>query len=227
MAIAITIKPQHLCNILNEKKLGEVRKNKALYNAIKKMIAKEEKAIIYCICSKAPHESMELLRIYHDSNDEKGYYYTYKLRYQCSENDFDSCDYVLNGKVVCKFECDKLYDIDVVEDDRNGNYSDTYLDCELEDLEDMSCLQFDDFVEYLWNYDKWCGWGYAIPIQNLTIFEKAKELKELKVKDFERVKVLGSPYGDLDSVAYHYEKKIIYKPLTTAPQNFCYVEDTL
>lgn len=217
--IVITIKPQHACNIMSGIKTYEIRKNKALYNAIKKMIEKYGKAKFYVVCSNG---GKVLYRFKHPITNETKYLTATPKEY-LGANKYEK----LNGKVICEFECDKLYDIDVVEDDRNGNYSDTYLDCELEDLEDMSCLQFDDFVEYLWNYDKWCGWGYAIPIQNLKIFDKPKELKEFKIKGFERIKVLGSPYGDLDSVAYHYEKKLIYKSLTKAPQNFCYVEDTL
>lgn len=87
-------------------------------------------------------------------------------------------DYDLKGKVVGRFWCDKIYDVEVEENDSNGNYSDTYIYCENQNLEEESCLDFDDIVEYLWNYDTWGGKGYAIHISNLQVFDKPKEINE-------------------------------------------------
>ena len=207
-AIAITIKPQHLVNILDGTKLGEIRKNKVLINAIKREIAKKGKATIYCICSK---KEWYLIR----DNRCDDYYICHKNRL-C---EMDITDTILNGKVVCKFECKKVEEI--YSDENGMSY---YTDTITEDykVSELARVGDGDIEEYL-NGDI----GYFIYISNLKVFKNSKKLTDLKIKSFEKVKVLGSPYGDLDSVAYHYEKKLIYKPLTKAPQNFCYVEDTL
>lgn len=205
-AILITIKSQHLCNTLNGKKTLEIRKNKALCNAIKKLIEKYGKATIYVVCSKSGENLTKLVHI--------GYEILNNFELKNAKKAGDVLD-VLNGKVVCKFECDKVHDIEVEENDSNGNYSDTYIYCDIQDLEDQSCLDFDDIVEYLWSYDKWGGKGYAIPIQRLKIFEEPKRIYELIKYNKNAIVVdnclIGFGNGSLER-------------LTTAPQNFCYIE---
>lgn len=196
MAIAITIKPQHLFNILNGTKLGEIRKNKALINAIKKGIAKKSKTTIYVICSKSKPYIKECG--------------TYRV---LSNTEIANTGHYLNGKVVCKFECKKIEELYT---DENGMsyYTDTITkDYEVSDL---ACVGDADIEEYL-NGDI----GYFIHISNLTIFEKPKEMWQLRKKGYtgcyinhKRIKCnkcgIKSPCG-----------------LDKAPQNFYYVEDTL
>lgn len=158
MAIAITIKPQHLFNILNGTKLGEVRKNKALVNAIKKEIAEKSKAIIYCICSKSKPYLKECGSFRVLSNTEianNGYY--------------------LNGRVVCKFECKKVEELYT---DENGMsyYTDTIT--ENYKVSELARVGDSDIEEYL-NGDI----GYFIHISNLTIFDKAKEIGKLRKRN--------------------------------------------
>ena len=185
MALAITIKPQHLVNILNGKKLGEVRKNKSLINAIKKEIAEKGKATIYCICSKGGKGLTMSIN-------------GYRLAYN------NKLGRVFNGKVVCKFECKKIEELYTGED--GGYYTDSIQ--EDDKVEKLSCLDTGDIEEYLNG-----SIGYFIHISNLTIFDKPKELKELK-------HLIG--YWDLGCL-----ERPIYAGLERAPQNFCYIEDTL
>lgn len=125
------------------------------------------------------------------------------------------------GKVVAKFTLNKVEEIEFysyLPDDWDYDYETDDL-CGT-DLLKQSCLIKEELSMYLKGKV-----GYAWHIDNLVIFDKPKELSEFKVKGFERIKVMGSPYGDLlGSVAYHYEKKPILKPLTKAPQSWCYCE---
>lgn len=137
-----------------------------------------------------------------------------------------------NGKVVARFWCDKVYDIEVEENDSNGNYSDTYIYCDIQDLEEQSCLDFDDIIEYLWNYDKWGGKGYAIHISKLEVFDKPKELREFRhtCKAEYRGYNCWQPCSkeckncvcnQLDDEGYSQ----CFSRLKKAPQSWCYVED--
>lgn len=242
-AILITIKPQHLCNILNGRKLGEVRKNKALINAIKKEIAEKDKATIYCICSKSK---------------EKLFHYTYKTRWTASEDVYHSLketysgyevansekelyrklvdkkdeDYAgventiiefdcieLNGKVACSFECEKVEDIYLQAHCDDKVHIETDNLCE-DELLDLVCLTREDFAKYIPNatFGDTLKGNYPcalLHISNLTPFEEPKRIYEL-IKYNKNVIVIdncliGFGNGSLER-------------LTTAPQNFCYIE---
>lgn len=195
MAIAIPIKPQHLWNIMNGIKKGEVRKNEALINAIKKEIAEKGKATIYCICSKSkPYiKQCEHFRV---------------LDYTEIANE----GYYLNGKVVCKFECKKVEDI------KYTPYECTYYTETLDTiligdkeptLLKSSCLDYQELADYLGREKEVVG--AFIYISNLKIFDKAKDISDLR---FAR----AYNFGDMHNCRVS---------LTKAPQNFCYVEDTL
>ena len=203
MAIAITIKPQHLFNILNGTKLGEIRKNKALINAVKKKIAEKGKAIIYCICSKNGGNliSLNYNNKYYVVNDKQ--LKDVKMVYNLKE--------ILNGKVVCKFECKNVEEIkyhchkanyDGKEEIIWEDYATKSVACGL--LEEHTCLNYEDMKEYFGGKR-----GYLIHISNLKIFDKAKEIGELRKRN-----------GYCDGDFY-------WESLKKAPQNFCYVEDTL
>ena len=196
MAIAITIKPQHLFNILKGKKIGEVRKNKALINAIKKEIAEKGKATIYAICSKSKPYIKECGNFKVLSNTE-----------------IANTGYYLNGKVACKFECKKVEEL-YTDEDAWSYYTDTIV--EDYEVSKLACVDDVDIEEYLNG-----NIGYFIHISNLTIFDKEKEIWQLRKKGY--------------NGCYTNHKKIkcdkcnIKYPcgLDKAPQNFCYVEDTL
>lgn len=186
MAIAITIKPQHLFYILSGTKLGEIRKNKALINAIKKEISEKGKTAIYCICSKSKPYLKDCGSFRVLSNTEianKGHY--------------------LNGKVVCKFECKKVEEL-YTDEDAWSYYTDTIT--EDYKVSELAHIGDGDIEEYL-NGDI----GYFIHISNLTIFDKAKDISDLRF-----------------AKTYNFEDMHNCRvSLTKAPQNFCYVEDTL
>ena len=222
MAIAITIKPQHLCNILKGKKIGEVRKNKTLINAIKKEIAEKGKAIIYCICGK---KEWYLIR----DNRCNDYYICHKNRF-C---EMDTTDTILNGKVVCKFECKYADDI-VYGITANTRTCDSYKDYEYElqtidfeekELCEKACLTQEELDKYFESvFEKSKDWfketfGTFINISNLTPFENGKEIKELKVYD--------KSYDNVGMWGWAFSEDEKYCPLKKAPQNFAYVEDTL
>lgn len=202
MAIAITIKPQHLCNICNGIKDGEVRKNKALINAVKKEIAEKGKATIYCVCSKGGKGLTMSIN-------------GYRLAYN------NKLGRVFNGKVVCKFECEKVEDI-IAKQYQGMTYFETESMNELTLLSYLR-LSFCELEKYLRTKDNKLGLnnvhrGAFIHISNLKIFDKPKELKELKhwTKKWIDCGMDCPPYVD-----------DVLVPLTKAPQNFCYVEDTL
>lgn len=195
-AIAITIKPQHLVNILNGTKTLEIRKNKNLYNAIKKMIAEEGKATIVAVCSKGGKDLRRGIDYYYISH----------------KNVFDYFE-KFNGKVVARFWCDKVEKIYV-----NDDY--TFFTDSLSGQALLNKSKVDD--EELMKYfnasvpeNKILYCGYAIPIQNLVVFERAKKINEL-VKYNKNTIVLdncliGFGNGSLER-------------LTSAPQNYAWVE---
>ena len=119
----------------------------------------------------------------------------------------------LNGKVVAKFTLRK------VEEFTNDELWEKCF--KTEELITKSCVPFSRLMAY-----SRASSIYAYHIEDLVIFDKPRELSEFKHYQDERIKVMGNPYpiSFFGSVAYHYEKKSVLKPLTKAPQNFCYVE---
>ena len=121
------------------------------------------------------------------------------------------------GKVIAKFTLKKAdrFEWESLRRDINDYYYDNGNPFNYKG----TCLNYDSMFEYVKG-----GVGYAWHVDNLEIFDKPMEISEFKTKSFERIKVLGSPYGDFDDVAYHFEKKQTLKPLTKAPQSWCYCE---
>lgn len=200
-AILITIKPQHLCNILNGTKTLEIRKNKALYNAIKKMIAEKGKATIYVVCSKGGKTLIK-----------KGLVNEWQL---ISEYIPPQCR--LNGKVLCKWECDRVEHFDFCECDKYENNVKLYNECVKKDNElcKKACISCVKMVEYL--HPKHTG--YAIPIQNLVVFDKSLEITMLRKVGFKDCKGFDEN-GNHISI---FERLRKYS-LSSAPQNFAYCE---
>lgn len=63
--------------------------------------------------------------------------------------------------------------------------------------------------------------GYVLHLSNVK--ERVMKLSECYTKKIERIKVLGSPYFDTDSVDYYFEKREVLKHITKAPQNMMWV----
>lgn len=159
-AIIISIKPKWCAKIMNGEKTIEVRKNKALANAIQKLIDRYGYADIYVYCTK--EESL----IYTDGYDGKGDYVNYKYYADYKGMEDDIC----SGKVVFKFRCYKVEEIGM------WNYSEygTRTLCE-KHLCIKSCLDPWELKDYI--KDKL---GYAIHIRDLEMFDEPKELSEFR-----------------------------------------------
>lgn len=200
-AILISIKPKWCAKIMNGEKTIEIRKNKALANAIQKLIDENGYADIYVYCSKG----------------KPNLWLPYE--YDCFKLDISSqpylsnkpiidCDYKMNDKVVFKFRCYKVEEIEYVYSVKALRYvpkTNSLTDFRL--IYD-SGLTFNELNEYL----KESG-GYAIHISDLEIFDKPKELSEFN--HWTDKKIQWYSVG---------EKVKVMVSLTKAPQNMCYVE---
>lgn len=198
-AILISIKPKYVADILNGQKTIEIRKT---------MPKCDLPIDVYIYCTKdknlAWYKDCLPIQKWNDQN--------HILRIERLK------DYELNGKVVAKFTLRKVEEISRSYDESISSWR--YYENE-EVLEEQACLDNGELQDYLDMKN-----GYAWRIDNLVIFDKPKELSEFKVKGYERVKVMGNPYNVsfFGSVNYHHEKKIVLKPLTKAPQSYCFIE---
>lgn len=152
-------------------------------------------------------KSKALARAIQKLIDERGYVEIY-VYYNKGSRRFPRC--VLNGKVVFKFRCYKVEEIDCIASD-NGFAIKRYKTKELSivDIMEKSCLVFEDLKDYLCYSN-----GYAIYISNLEIFDKPKELDDFKHYIKRRFCLVGGGIGE----------DIFLQSLEKAPQNFCYVE---
>jgi len=151
-AIMISIKPKWCAKIMNGEKTIEVRKNKALANAIQKLIDEYGYAEIYVYCTK--------------SSLKVSGKYGYKKELVVNGN-------VVNGKVPFKFRCYKVEEI--ISAETIGVPMCFTHNLFEKDLCKKSCLTPYDFNDYLKGKI-----GYAIHIRNLEIFDRPKELSEFK-----------------------------------------------
>lgn len=199
-SILLSIKPEWLAKILNEKKTIEVRK----------LFPKDYVGWVYLYCSKGNKKNWHLIEVVNPDTGWEGYEYDY---YIGSKGYLDWC---LEGKVVARFWCDKVEKITVTfERTQMGyfgfglwaNYFTITTDQDY--LMSKSNLSYHELDNYL---NKKCG--YAIHISKLEIFDRPKELG-----DFHTVNKYGIPQ-------YQFGKGTCdYKKLTKAPQNYCYIYD--
>ena len=201
-AIMISIKPKWCAKIMNGKKTIEVRKNKALANAIQKVIDENGYADIYVYCKKA------LTRLYGVQSpfiENHFYYYADDFSEELDSNNTG----FLNGKVVFGFRCHEVkeisWQIGLHELDQQP----------FSDFLDKCGLSYFELKDYL-NKEN----GYAIHISDLEIFDEPKKLSEFRYAtcpktNCEYCKYNKTVEGDLYCTR---------KTLTKAPQNFCYME---
>lgn len=213
-AIMISIKPKWCAKIMNGEKTIEVRKNKALANAIQKLVDENGYADIYVYCSKDNKTKL--------SSNSLQYYVVDNKNYK---------DYLgnWNGKVLFKFRCYKVEKIEVgtKENTEQKDYSTFYSSIDEMKLFKASCLDAYEILKYVGYCDDFFRAYkykvYAIHISDLEIFDKPKELNEFHGKGYEeRLKRELEYSGDIagivsDTVSYWYRIK-------KAPQNYCYVE---
>ena len=187
-AILISIKPKYVADILNGKKTIEIRKK----------FPKDYVGWVYIYCTKGKpylfHEKGNVFGddIYELTNDSTSDLPNYKHAYVVGG--------ALNGKVVARFWCDKVEEIEHRLLERH--YTETLNDKE---LLTKSCLSHEEIHNYLRT-----NIGYAIHINDLEIFDKPKELSEFYHYTTKRDNVKG--------IIHNYEE------LTRAPQSFMFVE---
>lgn len=192
-SILISIKPKWVAKILNDEKTIEIRKTMPKCGL---------PIDVYIYCTK------ESILFY---NDLKKEYYSVSKSLTALEK------YDLSGKVVAKFTLNKVEKFDLIEEQKyKGNSNDEilkYNECirKQKEIARKSCLSFCELICYC--DTKALGInqkemiGYAWHISNLEIFDKPKELSELKQEWYD----CGNNFHS--------------KPLTKAPQSWCYVEE--
>lgn len=199
-AIMISTRPQWVEKILNRIKKDEVRKGTAIYKAINKLIKEQGVAPMLIYCTHGKH-LLDLRK--EDTKDN------YRLTNQNKSNNVRwSYPPIINGKVVARFNATA----EEIKWDYESPALSKYVTCDLDEWElcDKSCLTGKEMIEYLGTENK----GTAIHINNLEIFDKPKEISEFKqCKCFtckEKIKACSLCFPK--------------KPLTRAPQSWCYVE---
>lgn len=206
-SIMISIKPKWCAKIMNGEKTIEVRKNKALANAIKKLIYKYGYADIYVYCNKG-----------------KPYlhygYNKYGREVLCDKEKMFGNSPLLNGEVLFKFRCYKVEEIKPLKHKASlfCPYDWLYyiVNNSPNNLKENSCLGFDELHTYLQGKN-----GYAIHIRKLEIFDKPKRLF-----GFSRYVERGKcKYCSIDEKEIREENcPFCHFPIIEAPQNFCYIE---
>lgn len=202
-SVLISIRPKWVEKIASGKKTIEVRKT-----------APKEvpfKACVYVTKDKPYlYGDMPIKEFYLDNGEYKGG--------EC--NGIKLC----NGKVIGEFICDKVYNIEYLPKEYEGNPS-----LFPEFICNNSCLSFEQIMEYK-NGKMLYGWH----ISDLKIYDKPKELSE-----FTSPRVCGN-YKDLPAYIhvgcniceYSYTINCMIKcridgrkPLTRPPQSYMYVEE--
>lgn len=215
LSILKSCKPKILARIFND--------NATLL--IVNKFPKNYKGWVYLYCTKEEY----LLRT------NKGYIASKKGIAVGGDSDYTFA-YSDEGTVVARFWCDKVEEIECLEDsymtDNGMEYecyyeSENYVSCEnpywenkKKLLEAEGCLGSEELDDYL----KFKN-GYAVHISNLEIFDKPKELSEFKyykkTKCYVCKRISGLVYC---TTAYDNFSTGCNKPLTKAPQSWSYVE---
>ena len=208
--IMIADKPIWCAHIMNGDKTIEVRKNKALYKATKKLIEEQGYATFFMYCTKGkpnlwlPYEydCFEL--------DEASQPYL-------SDKPIVDIDTKMNGKVVAKFTVRKVEEIDVIYSHNAGNVYCLNKEGNKYGMQEFilkeSCLTYQELYYYLKDNK-----GYAYHIEDLVIFDEPKELWEFN--SFNGIVPCNKCHFQGISNCEGNHCNSLYK----APQNFCYVE---
>lgn len=165
-AILISIRPEHVANILKGYKILEIRKSRpGVYKKLKKCEALKEPLEVYIYCTKGPDYC------YHAFD-------AFKLSDKRAVIPMQLC----NGKVVAKFTLNKVEKIIDKETKIKNRYSFGTESMQDEELINKSCLTIRELCQYISKGEKWVygEYGYAWHIDNLVIFDEPKELSEFK-----------------------------------------------
>ena len=111
------------------------------------------------------------------------------------------------GKVIGEFICDRIVEVGYSPYPNHGTYI-----CEVENIHEESCVDFEAMFDYIAD-----GFGYAIHIADLLIYDEAKPLSELTTikTDFTTAKKMGIDV-DLNCI------NVTVQAITRAPQSWCY-----
>ena len=203
-SILMSIKPEWVCKILNGEKTIEIRKK----------FPKDYVGWVYLYCTKGKPYLYDFRKLCAEFRTEK-----VKQKY------FDNL--ILNGKVVARFWCDKVEEIECVsvgDSDYGSLFADTEYQTETlseKELTQKSCLIPDEIFEYFdEDFDKI---GYAIHISKLDVFEKPKELKEFRPYQWG----LYCAWTNCNCLFHTKEEceNCQETHIQKAPQSWCYVED--
>jgi len=206
-AILLSVKPQHLANILNGKKTIEIRKNVLPLNIP-----------VYLYCTKGKPYLVNF----------GDYEHPYKaggieLGFELKNIERHGAK-ILNGKVVAKCEFMEVEEIACERLDAGVGYNTIYYTetrDSHEELCDLACLDISDLKFCLGEKDNGQIVGYAYHFTNLEIFDTPKELSEFNRCDgfIDCCKCKYYPLSNNMGV------NCKYRPLTKAPKSWCYVEE--
>ena len=208
----ISDKPKWCALMMNGIKNIEVRKNKALVNAIQKLIDKYGYADIYVYCSKDKKDFLvnaDLIR------PPFPHPRTYMLGHK---------DYSLNGKVLFKFRCYKVaewHNYSWQEITKNACLTDDELRDYAKGVASVYCIHISD----LEIFDTPKKLDEFMSIEQFNKYKK--DLNEAYEEDEKTLSRLYNGYALDDECANCVELLEMTKwcyGLTKAPQNFCYVE---
>lgn len=145
-AILMSIRPRHNENILNGIKTLEIRKKFPI----------DYVGWVYIYCTKDQKEELW----WYDGTED------FRLYKKGIANEKDIGWHLQNGKVIARFWCDKVEEINP---------------SNLDNFAKDSCLTTQELENYLWS-NICCG--YAIHITKLEIFDEPKEISEFSIKVF-------------------------------------------
>lgn len=198
-SILMSIQPQYVAKILNGEKTIEIRKK----------FPKDYVGWVYLYCTKGKEY---LFKDTYVMSGKEGYFLT-----KCGDVNF------LNSKVVARFWCDKVEEINSYKHWNSDCDYDIHFETETlyyDKLLEKSCLnnqQLEDYLEFN---------GYAIHISKLEVFDKPKDIKKFKHKKIYR-NCNKCPYRDFEYKCRQLPNCIETLNLKHAPQSWCYIEDTL
>ena len=204
-AILLSIRPEWLVKILNGEKTIEVRK----------LFPKDYVGWVYIYCCKMKdkkHGTDQVLCDFKADKEDK--YFVGGNWGNHDPNDIEMPNH--NGKVVARFWCDKVEEINYYNNGEIchpdfGYQTDSLYDWE---LYEKSCLDFNALYKYL-GYDVFNETkGLAIHISKLEIFDEPKELSEFK-------RYIETKINKTTGVPCY----LFPETLTKAPQNYCYIDD--
>ena len=224
-AILAAIRPQYFCNILNLIKEIEIRTTapKEWKDYLSgKTDKKPEPIEVFMYCTQ---DHRWFLDQCDEPNDKSWFCHDYDEGIPFIGTKKDGTfgrlarDEVssFNGQVVAKFTLNKVEELTLIMKDGGLYFDSENYKAQSGEINEASQLDNFQLLDYLGT--KLGVKGYAWHIDNLVVFDKPMELNEFKVWGIDYPTGIVDPLHDC---TVYYKKKL--KPLTRAPQSWCYVE---